>query len=120
MVELLSRRAQSLLNTLFVVFATLLLGDALHQTVVTGALPATSPAIVARVVAGAAFGVAGYLTRLPREGRFEESPEEAADPDEDAPERAGEGFDPEMSPLTEESLENLEEREEREGADPDE
>lgn len=109
------RRARSLLNTMLVVGATLLLGDALHQTVVTGALPYTHPAVVGRVVGGAVLGLVGYLTRLPREGRFDDEPAETAEPDPEAPEQAGESFDPELSPLTEESVERLEERERGDG-----
>lgn len=108
MTGLVSVRTKSLLNQLFVVGATLLLGSAIHVSVVTGAAEPTSAAVVLRLVAGGLLAVGGWVTRVSREERVgdrrgaEEADEAGAD--EPAP---GEQFDPEVSPLDQSDMENL-------------
>jgi hypothetical protein len=97
---LLSVRLKLLLNTTFVVLATLLIGDAIHKSVVTGTLPITAPQVVLEFLLGATFGAVSY--------RFKVDPSERLsrpEPDED-----GDEFDAGMSPLDEDGLENIEER----------
>lgn len=102
MLNSLQPRTRSILNQLFVVGATLLLGSAVHISVVTGQVAVTSPAVVLRVVVGAACGVAGYLLAV-RPDR--EAPVEAQTTTADADD---EEFDPEASPLDPEDFEGLE------------
>lgn len=97
---LLSARAKSHLNMFFVVMATLVLGNAIHESVVTGERAVTSMPVVIQVVLGVAFGAVGLWFRAaPKERDLSVSGK--ADDDEE--------FDEEVSPLDEEDLERLEE-----------
>lgn len=60
-------RVRYFLNSLFVVMGALLIGDALHKGVVTGELPATSPAVLLEAGAGVVLALVGYRLRLDRE-----------------------------------------------------
>lgn len=96
---LLSTRVKAHLNTFFVVLATLVLGNAIHTSVVTGEHELTALPVVAQLVAGVAFGAVGvWFRKAPRE--YQLGGEEETDEEE---------FDEELSPLDGEDLDRLEE-----------
>lgn len=103
--RLLNTRLQSILNELFVVFATLLLGNAIHMAFVANTAAPTSPAVVLQVLFGAGFGFAGFKLRLSRTDRSETA---ATTTDEDETEIEDADFDPELSPLSADSFDNME------------
>jgi hypothetical protein len=95
-------------STFFLVIGALLVGDALHGSIVTSQYPVTSPASVVRWVVGLACIAVGARLRTP--------PEEYASMPSEESEGAGAGetgaetgdYDPELSPLDDEQFENLE------------
>lgn len=96
---LLSTRVKAHLNMFFVVMATLVLGNAIHESVVTGEHAVTAFPVVAQVVLGVAFGAIGLWFRAaPKERDLSVSG--GGDEEEE--------FDEELSPLDEEDLERLE------------
>lgn len=102
-------------SSLCLLFGALLIGDALHGSIVTGQYAITSPAAVFRLLVGiVALGI-GYRLRVPPEDRMSVSwttDRRREDTGED------EEFDIEESPFDEESMERLAEREkERERED---
>ncbi|PSP75704.1 hypothetical protein BRC81_15075 [Halobacteriales archaeon QS_1_68_20] len=98
---LLSTRVKAHLNTFFVVLATLVLGNALHMSVVTGEHALTAFPVVAQLVGGLVFGAVGVWSR---EAPREHQPGTGTDEEE-----AEEGFDEDLSPLDAESMDRLEE-----------
>lgn len=104
MLDSLDTRTRSIVNQLLVVAATLLLGSAIHISVVTGEVAVTSPAVVLRVLVGGVCGAAGYAFRVKPD---REAPVEARTGTESA-DAEGEGFDPEASPLDPADFEDLE------------
>jgi hypothetical protein len=92
-----------MVSTFFLVTGALLLGDALHGSVVTGQYPVTSPAAVVRGVGGIIAIALGYRLKTP-------ASEYAAMPSDEPVQQPNEGdeeFDAEMSPLSEKQFEDL-------------
>lgn len=111
---MLSKRLSSTVATGLWVAGALLVGQALHVSVVSGQVPITAPAPVFYTVAGVALIlVAQNLDVHPSEyldyvsGPDEDDAEAGGAADADT----GDGFDTEASPLDDEALENLEARE---------
>ncbi|WP_137287132.1 hypothetical protein [Halorussus salinisoli] len=107
---MISVRFVALLSTFFLVTGALLVGDALHGSVVTGQYPATSPAAVVRAVAGLVCIALGY--------RFQTPPDEytsvpSAESAESSSDEGGSDFDSELSPLSDEQFEDLDADEEK-------
>lgn len=102
-----SKQFLAMLSTATLVTGALLVGDALHLSVVEGQIGVTSPAFVLRMVPGLASIAVGYKLRHNHEDFIQSH--------FDGPDRASgssEGeFDERMSPLDSESVENLERRE---------
>lgn len=99
---LLSARAKAQLNMFFVVMATLLLGNAIHVSVVTNEQQVTAFPVVAQAVLGLVFGGIGLWFRAaPKERDLSVAGTDEGDDE----------FDEELSPLDEEDLERLEDRE---------
>lgn len=96
-------------STFFLVTGALLVGDALHGSVVTGQYPVTSPAAVLRGVAGLVFVGLGYRLQVPAsEYASTSSNESVRETDEsEAGTSDGGDFDPELSPLSDEEFEEL-------------
>lgn len=109
---MISIRLLALLSTFLLVTGALLVGDALHGSVVTGQYPITSPAAVVRMVVGLGCIALGYRFQTPASEYTSVTSEEVAeaDPEADADENE---FDPEMSPLSGEEFETLDADEER-------
>jgi hypothetical protein len=104
-----SRQFLSMASTTTLVIGALLVGDAIHGSVVVGIYGVTSPAFVLRLLPGLAFIWVGYTLREHHEMFLESyfaGREAAARPDD-----SGEEFDQRMSPLSDESVANLESRE---------
>lgn len=99
-----------MLSTLFLVTGALLLGDALHGSVVTGQYPVTSPAAVVRAVAGLVSIAIGYHFQTPVD---EYSSVPSTEPEETSSDGASGEFDSELSPLSDEQLENMDADEEK-------
>lgn len=96
-------------STLFLVTGALLVGDALHGSVVTAQYPVTSPAAILRAVAGVVAIALGYRLQTP-------ASEYASMPSDESIEQTneeGDEFDAEMSPLSDEEFEDLEADDER-------
>lgn len=81
-------RARSLLHTVLVVLGALLVGQALHVSVVTGQASPAAPAVLGQFVVGLALIVGGYAL-----GGRSPGADAAADGDDE------EAFDPDLSPL---------------------
>lgn len=97
---LLSTRVKAHLNTFFVVLATLVLGNAIHTSVVTGEHALTALPVVAQLVAGLVFGAVGvWFREAPREHQLGGATEDEEE----------EEFDEELSPLDADSVDRLEE-----------
>jgi hypothetical protein len=104
-----SRQFLSMVSTTTLVMGALLVGDAIHGSVVVGTYGVTSPAFVLRLLPGLAFIWVGYTLRENHEmflNSYFAGREAAARPDD-----SGEEFDQRMSPLSDESMSNLESRE---------
>lgn len=100
-----SVRFVALVSTFLLVTGALLVGDALHGSVVTGQYPVSSPAAVLRAVAGVVCIALGYRLKTPP-SEYTSLPSDAVtDGDSDASEADHGDFDPEMSPLGEDGLE---------------
>lgn len=96
---LLSTRVKAHLNLFFVVMATLLLGNAIHLSVVTGEHAVTDAEIVGQVIMGCVFGAIGvWFRKAPKERQIANVEQKKED----------EEFDEEFSPLDKEDLERLE------------
>ncbi|WP_058367418.1 hypothetical protein [Haloparvum sedimenti] len=111
---MLSKRLASTIATGLWVAGALLVGQALHVSVVAGEVPITAPAPVFYTVAGVALIlVARNLDAHPSEYLdYVSGPDEDGAETGDAPDAEPDaGFDPAASPLDEEALENLEARE---------
>lgn len=116
---MLSKRFSAVLATGFWVAGALLIGQAIHRSVVTGELAVTAPGTVIPAVFGALLLLIGrrldvhpseYLEYVGDESEGRAAGEaDAGDGRSDAAE-----FDPELSPLGEEGVAALEERERRE------
>jgi len=92
-----------MVSTFFLVTGALLLGDALHGSVVTAQYPVTSPAAIVRGVGGIVAIALGYRLKTP-------ASEYAAMPSDEPVQQPNEGdeeFDAEMSPLSEKQFEDL-------------
>jgi hypothetical protein len=101
-----SRQFLAMLSTATLVTGALLVGDALHGGVVTNQYSPTSPAAVFRLVPGVALIWVGYRLKRHHDelvGGILEGSTPSVESDE-------EEFDEELSPLDQESLENLETR----------
>ena len=85
-------RLRSLLHTVFWVLGAVLVGGALHRSVVTGEVALTTPVVLVQLVVGLGLVVAGYALR-PEPGWGTAG---AAGGRGDEGE---EGYDPELSPL---------------------
>jgi hypothetical protein len=95
-----------MVSTFFLVTGALLLGDALHGSVVTAQYPVTSPAAVVRGVGGIVAIALGYRLKTPAsEYAAMPSDEPVQQPNEENEENRE--FDAEMSPLSEEQFEDL-------------
>lgn len=98
-------------STFLLVTGALLIGDAIHGSVVTGQYPVTSPAAVLRAVAGLVCVALGYRLQTPPSEytsvSSDESGGEATEPEEDAAGSEPGDFDPELSPLSDEEFEAL-------------
>lgn len=102
---MISIRFVALLSTFFLVTGALLVGDALHGSVVTNQYPVTSPAAVFRAAAGLVCIAVGSWLQTPA-SEYTSLPSEEAQGTEGGDAAEGE-FDPEMSPLSEEEFEDL-------------
>ncbi|WP_135829051.1 hypothetical protein [Halorussus halobius] len=115
---MISVRFVAMASTFFLVTGALLVGDALHGSVVTGQYPITSPAAVLRAVPGLICIALGYRLRTPPSEyaavASDETGDEATDSETD-PVESGAGpaesetadFDPQMSPLSDDQFEDL-------------
>ncbi|WP_435153271.1 hypothetical protein [Haladaptatus sp. DFWS20] len=105
-----SRQFLAMVSTFTLVTGALLVGDALNGSVVTGTYGVTSVAFVLRVLPGIALIWVGYTLRENHEkfvSAYFAGREAAAKSDD-----SGDGeFDERMSPLSSDSMENLEARE---------
>lgn len=113
-----SARLSALLSTVLLVVGALLVGEALHGGVVTGARPLGSPWVVLRAAVGVVFVALGYRFRTPVEeyvaapsggpDRPERGPDEESRSTEESPDAADTGeFDADVSPLGEDGLEHV-------------
>ena len=96
---------------MFLVTGAVLVGDALHGSVVTGQYSVTSPAAVLRALPGLVAIALGYRLRTPP-SEYTSVPSdgtggEATDSEADAAESGTGDFDPEMSPLSDEQFDDL-------------
>lgn len=113
---MISVRLVAMASTFFLVTGALLVGDALHGSVVTGQYSVTSPAAVLRAVAGLVSIAVGYRLETPPSeytsvpsGQSRESTDDAGG-DDAAP--GGDDFDPDLSPLGDDGLEEVDADEE--------
>lgn len=107
-----STRFLSMISSVLLLVGALLIGDALHASVVTGVVGLTAPITVIRVLTGAILIVFGYRARKPMVEKHRRK-SGVGDPDEsDRSERSGTPvvgadadaeFDPSMSPLGDDS-----------------
>ncbi|WP_458185388.1 hypothetical protein [Haladaptatus sp. NG-WS-4] len=102
-----SRQLLAMLSTFTLVSGALLVGDALHGSVVTGTYGVTSPAFVIRLLPGVVLIWIGYTLRENHE-RFVSAYFAGRDA---ARQPSEEEFDERMSPLSGDGLENVEARE---------
>lgn len=93
-----------MLSTFFLVTGALLVGDALHGSVVTAQYSVTSPAAIVRAVVGVVAIALGYRLQTPA-SEYAAMPSD--EPVKQTDEENGE-FDAEMSPLSDEQFEDLE------------
>ncbi len=103
-----SRQFLSMISTTTLVCGALLVGDAIHGSLVTGNFAVTSPAVVLRLLPGIVLVYVGYTLRENHEmfiSSYFAGRDAAGKPDGD------EQFDERMSPLSGGSMENLEKRE---------
>jgi xanthosine utilization system XapX-like protein len=107
-----SVRYLALLSTFFLVTGALLVGDAIHGSVVTGQYPVTSPAAVVRAVVGLVCIAIGYRFQTPT-SEYTSVPSESSTRADERADTVEEDFDPEMSPLSDEQFENLDADEEK-------
>lgn len=84
-------RLRSLLHSVLWVLGAVLIGGGLHRSIVTGEAAVTTPFILAQLGMGVAFVIVGHALRSSPRDRFRE-PEVARD------DRAGETYDPDLSP----------------------
>ncbi|MCO8246989.1 MULTISPECIES: hypothetical protein [unclassified Haladaptatus] len=106
--KMVSRQFLSMLSTTTLVTGALLVGDAIHGSIVVGSYGITSPAAVLRVLPGIILVYVGYSLRENHElfiSSYFSGREAAAKPE------GSEEFDERMSPLSGESMDNLEKRE---------
>lgn len=109
---MISVRYLALLSTFFLVTGALLVGDALHGSVVTGQYPVTSPAALVRAVVGLVCIAIGYRFQTPT-SEYTSVPSESSGSADDQGDASEGDFDPEMSPLSDEQFENLDADEEQ-------
>ncbi|WP_266076529.1 hypothetical protein [Haladaptatus caseinilyticus] len=108
-----SRQFLAMVSTFTLVTGALLVGDALNGSVVTGAYGVTTPAFMLRVLPGIVFIWVGYILRENHE-RFISAYFAGRDAaaTSDGAEGTGDGeFDERLSPLSSDSMENLDARE---------
>lgn len=126
-----SARLSALLSTVLLVVGALLVGEAIHGGVVTGARPLGSPWVVLRAAVGLAFVALGYRFRTPVEeyvaapsggpDRSERKSDESPRSAEESPDAADVGeFDADVSPLGEDGLEHVDAEESSETETTDE
>lgn len=97
-----------MLSTFFLVMGAMLVGDALHGSVVTNQYSVTSPAAVFRAVGGIVCIAIGAHFRTPP-SEYASMPSDGSGQTEGGGDAAGNGeFDPELSPLSNDDLEHLE------------
>ncbi|WP_458206361.1 hypothetical protein [Haladaptatus sp. NG-SE-30] len=101
---MLSRQFLAMLSTFTLVTGALLVGDALHGSVVTGVYGVLTPAFAVRVLPGIAFIWLGYTLRENHE-QFISAYFAGRDA---ASKSSDEEFDERMSPLSGDGLEHLE------------
>lgn len=104
-----STRFKGFVGTALLVTGAFVFGNAIHESVVAGAYPVTSPAAVIPGVLGGLMIVVGYRLYRPAT--------EYLDVPSDEDQRDGNGGssgDSELSPVSEEDLEHLESDDERE------
>lgn len=118
-IGMLSKRFSAVLATGFWVAGALLVGQAIHRSVVSGELAVTAPGTVIPAVFGVLLLLVGRRLDVHPSEFLEYVGEEADERGADGVNR-GDGqadaaeFDPELSPLGEEGVAALEERERRE------
>lgn len=109
---MLSTRLLGLISTVLLVVGALLVGQALHVSLVEGSVPVTSTRVLILVALGSVLVVLGYAARRPVAESYglTSDAEDQPDPDPDRPSVASEkdgrptaeseaSFDPELSPL---------------------
>lgn len=107
---MISIRLLATLSTALLVTGALLLGQALHGSVVTGQHPVASAWAVVRGGVGLVFIALGYRFQTPA-SEYASVPSEAPEPedgDSDEAPAGGGDFDSDLSPLSDEQFENLE------------
>ncbi|WP_158057450.1 hypothetical protein [Halorussus halophilus] len=106
-----SARVFALLSTMFLVVGALLVGDAIHVSLVTGEFAVTHWWVFGRFLLGSVFIALGYRFRTPTSEYVDmpsgEPTREQTDEDGEPAEGATGDFDPEMSPLGDDGLEHL-------------
>lgn len=87
---------RNLLNTVFLVTGAVLIGGAIHASVVKGTISPTSPVVVLMIVLGGLLAALGYRFRVsPETARRHFTPEE--------PEGEDASYEPSLSPLEDSS-----------------
>ncbi len=106
--KMFSRQFLSMVSTVTLVCGALLVGDAVHGAIVVGSYGVTSPAAAFRVLPGVVLIYVGYTLRENHElfiSSYFAGRDAAAKPE------GNEEFDERMSPLSGDSLKNLERKE---------
>jgi hypothetical protein len=93
---------------MMVLVGAFVVGNAIHQTVVEGAYGYTAPPAVIGGLVGLALIVVGQRLHRPPNAYIDVQPESSESSEEAEPSEAKKGTAPEMSPLADEDLENLE------------
>lgn len=99
-----STKFKAFVGTTLLVVGAFTVGNAVHQSLVVGAYPITSPAAVLGGLVGVVLIVAGHRLYLPM-NEYIDTP---SDRDEEKTTESSDGEAPEMSPLSDEDFENLE------------
>lgn len=112
MSSVLSKRITASLSSALLLIGAFLIGAALHAVIVTNAYTVTSPAAVLRIVVGIMFIWAGYRLRT----SIADLRKTVTDDSHTSPETDKEDtFDPKLSPLSEDGIEQLEDRDNTSG-----
>jgi hypothetical protein len=103
-----SIRAKAFIGTMMVIVGAFVVGNAIHQTVVEGAYGVTSPPAVIGGLVGLVLIVVGQRLHRPPTAYIDVQPEGSDGGEDGEPSEAKKGNAPEMSPLSDEDLENIE------------